>query len=341
MSSIRIGVLVLNRNGRHWLPPLYDSLRGEGYRNKLVYLLDNASEDDSVELTRRGYPEVTVIRFPANFGYSMAYNLAMAIAWEHGCQWTVWQNNDTAVLPGWLSELLHAALTDERIGVVGPALYAWERDEPSEYMSSANHCAVAPMLAGDRAPVDVPWVEGSSLMVSRRCVAHVGWLDPWLFFYFEEIDFCRRACWHGWRVVLAPQSRARHYGSGWSDQAGANRAGARWLRARNLQLSCLTSPHRLWSANLANFGHLALLLQKDCWWRKRLPQESWTHAKALAWTLAHLPLAWAKWRRDRRRVHGPRLTRKHERILQSWPLTVLPGLGLDDRLPCHIERVFE
>jgi len=45
-------------------------------------------------------------------------------------------------------------------------------------------------------------LSGAFLMVSRKCVEAVGPLDPYLFFYWEETDFCRRARHLGWRVVL-------------------------------------------------------------------------------------------------------------------------------------------
>jgi GT2 family glycosyltransferase len=46
-----LGILILNRNGKEWLSLLYDSLRAQGYPRAMVYLVDNASDDGSVELT--------------------------------------------------------------------------------------------------------------------------------------------------------------------------------------------------------------------------------------------------------------------------------------------------
>lgn len=58
------GILILNYNGRHWLPGLFDSLRDDGYDRRRVYLVDNNSDERSVEITREGYPEVSVLRLP-------------------------------------------------------------------------------------------------------------------------------------------------------------------------------------------------------------------------------------------------------------------------------------
>jgi GT2 family glycosyltransferase len=321
-----VGVLVLNRNGRDWLPGLYESLRAEGSDNKRVYLIDNASDDDSVELTCREYPEVIVLRFPENFGYCMAYNLAMQVAWRDGCDWTIWQNNDTLVLSGWLNRMLDAAAADPRIGVVGPAFYAWDRDEPNYYMTGANPAAVPSMLAGDPAPVDVPWVEGSCLMVSRECVEDVGWLDPWLFFYFEETDFCQRARQRGWRVVLAPTSLARHYGGGSSGGDAARQLPINWLQQRNLHIGYLAHPGRSWLRNTTSLLHLALIQQKEAWLAHRSPQRAWMHLKVLGWIAWHTRAIHRKFLRDRQGEKFAPLLPEYEQMLQRQPLEVIEAI---------------
>ena len=49
----RLGILVLNYNGQKWLSPLFRSIQSNGYPNVRVYLVDNASEDDSIRETLR------------------------------------------------------------------------------------------------------------------------------------------------------------------------------------------------------------------------------------------------------------------------------------------------
>jgi len=329
-STPPVGVLVLNRNGRNWLAGIFDALRSEGYVNKRVYLLDNASEDDSASFTRANYPEVTILRFPENFGYSMANNVGMQVAWEDGCQWAVWQNNDTRVLPGWLDEMVKAGLGDAKIGVVGPAFYAWDRDEPNYYMTSANPVAIPAMLHGDSCPVDVEFVEGSSFMVRRGCVEDVGWLDPWLFFYFEETDFCCRARHRGWRVVIAPRSLARHYAGGSSAASAADASRLAWLKLRNMYYGHLTPPHRSWPKNLWEFCHLALICQKESWLRRRSPRDALLNLRVAIWVLAHGRRARRKWLGARRGERFAPLLPEFERILGARPLQVMRGVRSED-----------
>jgi hypothetical protein len=179
-----------------------------------------------------GYPEVKIMRFSENIGYSMAYNRTMPYAFADGCDWVVWANNDLLLEPECLRELARASTQSGDIGVAGPAFYAWESAEPNDYMKANHPQAVKPMREGSITPIDVAWVEGSFLAVSAACIRDVGWLDPYLFFYWEEADFCRRARRRGWRVVLAPRAIARHYGGG-SAANHDNANQAKFLKSRN------------------------------------------------------------------------------------------------------------
>jgi len=255
----KLSILVLNRNGKDWLPPLYESLKSNGYPNLRVYLVDNASNDGSVELTLESHPEVTVIRMPQNLGYCMAYNLAMPYAFADGCEWVIWANNDIKLERGCLSELARIAQSDSKIGVLGPAFLSWDSDVPNYYMIGNHPYAIETMKSKSREPVDVEWVEGSFLMVSRRCAESVGPLDPYLYFYWEEADFCRRARHKGWRIVLVPRALARHYAGGWSAADQQNMAKANWLQSRNYYVYKLANPFQGFTRNLKDAIHLFLV----------------------------------------------------------------------------------
>lgn len=258
-----IGVMILNRNGQRWLPPLCESLRRQAYPQLKIYLVDNASADSSVELTLARYPEVRILRLSMNAGYCIAYNRAMPIAFADGCDWVIWANNDVLLEPGCLLEMGIMASQHQDIGVIGPGFLAWDSNEPNYYMNGKHPAAIEPMRNQSSTPFEVDWVEGSFLMVSKRCIKDVGGLDPYLFFYWEETDFCRRAIRKGWRVVLAPRAIARHYAGGWSSGNQQNASTAGFLKSRNQYIYVLADPNRSFSRNLIACIHLFLVLLKS------------------------------------------------------------------------------
>ena len=292
-----IGILVLNQNGREWLGPLYESIAKNGYAGVITYLVDNGSSDDSVALTQTRYPDVRIIRFSENLGYCMAYNRAMPLAFADGCDWVVWANNDVLLEPGALDELAQVAKSDQRIGICGPAFLAWDRDEPNYYMAGNHHHLIADMLSRSRAAADVDWVEGSFLMVSRECVAAVGPLDPLLFFYWEETDYCRRARYGGWRVTLALKALARHYAGGWSAANQANRRTANQLRSRNHYIYYLADPTHTFLRNIFKGLHLLVVNLRAA---AKLDRGAvLIELSSFRKVVLEMPAVFRKWKRDR------------------------------------------
>jgi GT2 family glycosyltransferase len=68
-------------------------------------------------------------------------------------------------------------------------------------------------------PVDVDILNGWFWMVRREALFEVGALDRRFFMYGEDMDWSRRFHQAGWRVVLCPDAKARHYGGGCSEIA--------------------------------------------------------------------------------------------------------------------------
>ena len=300
-----IGILILNLNGRQWLPTIYDSIRRNGYPNTRVYLVNNGSNDGSVEITMEKYPEVTLLSFPFNTGYCMAYNLAMPYAFADGCEWVIWANNDVKLEPGCLEQLALACQSDPRIGVIGPAFLEWDGEGPNYYMVGNHPAACSAMAIRSQELIDVEWVEGSFLMVSRECVRSVGPLDPYLYFYWEETDFCRRAHHKGWRVVLLPAALARHYGGGSSCDNQQNRLVANYLQTRNYYIYKLANPFQGFGRNLFDALHLFAVMQKR--FITTQPSLMLFHLRVLAEVLLRVRSVHAKWVRDRAGVHPPQL----------------------------------
>lgn len=301
----RIGVLILNRNGKEWVENILASLHSEGYVNKQIFLVDNASEDRSVEATLEEYSDVNVVRLSQNLGYCMAYNVAMPYAFAEGCEWVIWANNDMRLESGCIQELARATEADPRIGVLGPAFLEWESPKPNYYMIGNHPYALTAMRARSRDPLDVDWVEGSFLMVSRRCVESIGPLDPYLYFYWEEADFCRRARYQGWRVVLVPSAIARHYAGGWSAGDRKNLQEVNELQSHNYYIYKLTNPRQGFLRNVIDAAYLFLVLVKRGFFQRG--SAVIFEIRAFGKVLKELRRIHEKWLRDQAGGHPPEL----------------------------------
>lgn len=309
MTQPILGILILNYNGQKWLEPLYDSLLADDYKSKRIYLVDNASRDDSVPMTLQRYPGIKVLRLSQNLGYSISYNLAFPYALGDGCDYIICSNNDIRVKPGCLGQLIAAMESDSRIGILGPALLAWENEEPHGFIVDNYPWAVPAIAARSSLPLEVNWVEGSFPMVNRRCLEMLGSFDPLLYLGWEDADFCRRARLHGWRVMLLPSALVHHYGGGclYANRQRANESN--WLRTKNYYIYQLTNPFQNFTKNLSEAVNALLVNLKNC---NQAPGLSFaTHIRIFALTLREMKTIYKKWQRDKTGGKPPFLTSNH------------------------------
>ena len=72
-----ISVVIPNWNGKKYLRDCLDSLYRGTYRDFEIIIVDNGSEDGSVDFVQRNYPEIKIISLQRNTGVSHALNLGI------------------------------------------------------------------------------------------------------------------------------------------------------------------------------------------------------------------------------------------------------------------------
>lgn len=182
-----------------------------------VLVLDNASEDGSAEAAR-GHPAVTeVLALEERRG--KAANDSALLRRARG-RYALLLNEDSELLPG-ATAALHGALeADPRAAVAGGRLLRPDgTPQPSAWrFPTVRSAAVAAVLLHGRNVQStgdvtraVDWVQSAAMLVRRRAAAQVGELDERFFVYSDEVDFCKRLCDAGWRVLYVPSAAAYHH----------------------------------------------------------------------------------------------------------------------------------
>lgn len=200
-----------------------DSLAAHTLSPHRVIVVDNGSTDGTAELLRAWQGQAAgrqVIANATNRGFTRAANQGLAAATG---RYVVLLNNDTTVLPGWLTGLICTAETDDRIGLVGPKTLnpATSRiHNIGGVVFYQTHTAYPLGRDADRDDPafrqirDCQYVEGSCLLVKRRVLETIGLLDETFApGYYEDSDFCFRAREAGFRCVYSPLAEIYHHAS--------------------------------------------------------------------------------------------------------------------------------
>jgi GT2 family glycosyltransferase len=218
-------VTIVSHNSGRYIERCLRSVFQQTYRPIEVLVVDNASTDGTLDILARFDGRIRVIRNERNTGFAAAQNQAIALSVS---DWVLVLNPDAVLLPGFVEQLVEAALIDDRVGTVCGRLLAAGRDlEPlnKPLIDSAGIYFTPCMRHFDRGwhePDDgrfreMEYVFGASAAAAlyrRDLIADVAgngaFFDPDFFTYREDADVAWRSQLLGWRCLYVPAAVGYH-----------------------------------------------------------------------------------------------------------------------------------
>lgn len=225
--SMRAAVVILNWNGisflRKYLPVLIENTREDV---GIIYVADNGSTDGSVEMLKRDYPNVKLLEFDKNYGFTGGYNRALS---QIEAEFYVLINSDIRVSSEWLDTILDFMDNHPEAGICMPKILSEAQHEQFEYAGACGgfidrfgypFCRgrILSNVEDDMGqydnPMEIFWASGACMVVRSHIYNQLGGLDESFFAHMEEIDFCWRAKLMGYHTWVVPQSTVYHVGGG-------------------------------------------------------------------------------------------------------------------------------
>ncbi|MDD2595649.1 MAG: glycosyltransferase family 2 protein [Bacteroidales bacterium] len=222
-----VAVVILNWNGKkfleEYLPVLVKNTESSNY---FIVIADNASTDGSQEWLEAHFPQIELLQFDKNYGFTGGYNRAFN---EIDADYYVLLNSDIEVTPLWLDHLFNFMEEAPNVGICQPKILSMHDKHSFEYAGAAGgfidrygypFCRgrILSKIEKDEGQYDEPmetfWATGACLMIRSSLYHHLGGLDENFFAHMEEIDLCWRAKLLGYEVWCVPSSVIYHVGGG-------------------------------------------------------------------------------------------------------------------------------
>jgi len=204
MKPIRISIIVVNFNGEKTLKECLDSIifTQTQYTFEII-VVDNASEDKSLEILDRYQKEITLIKNNENRGFSAANNQGISIAKG---EFIFLFNNDAVLLDDTLTLLYEYLSQHADVGAIGPKLL--NKDGSIQYAGSI----LGRWRFGERRPQSVTFLSGAAFFTRKTLLDEIGGLDEHFFFYNEDIDLCKQIMKKKLKLIYLPDISVIHYG---------------------------------------------------------------------------------------------------------------------------------
>jgi GT2 family glycosyltransferase len=227
----RVYIILVNWNGWQDTAECLESLLHLKYPDFRIVVCDNGSGDDSLqkivnwadrheiscseyqrnEAEAGGSPAagslLTLIHNNENLGFAGGNNVGLRFALARGDAEYCWLlNNDTVVEPEALNHLVSRMEQQPDIGICGSTIRLYHDRKRVQSLGGGHYCRWIGLpwhygrfsrwsknINQRRAEARMNYVEGASMLVSRKFLTEVGLLCEDYFLYFEEADWAIRA----------------------------------------------------------------------------------------------------------------------------------------------------
>jgi len=219
-------IVIVSYNTRDDLVTCLESLQtSPPGTDHAIVVVDNASNDGSVEAVHLRWPDIEVIPLATNVGFARANNIGIQ---SHDSSLILLLNSDTKTPMGAIDTLVEALQARDNVAVAGPRLIneqglielSWGRmigpitelrqklvTQLHTYGVSIIRQHVERKMRQEQFP---DWVSGACLLVQRPDAEAVGLLDERFFMYGEDVDFCAAIRNRGKRILFTPAAEFIH-----------------------------------------------------------------------------------------------------------------------------------
>ena len=245
MKSVYI--VIVNWNGGKDTVECLDSIFCLSYPSYRVVVCDNGSTDDSLEVIGKwvkyrgleikeltvveseqensgeGHFPFVIIRNKINLGFAGGNNAGIRYALGKGdCSYVWLLNNDTIVDPNALTHMVERIERHHSIGMCGSTIRYYNDKEKIQAYGGGYYCRwlglpwhygrlnwLGRRIEPNKAEKWMNYVEGASILATRKFIENVGLMSEDYFLYFEEADWAFRAKGR-FDLAYAPESIVYH-----------------------------------------------------------------------------------------------------------------------------------
>jgi len=219
-----VAVVILAYNGLTYSQQFMPSIMASTYPNLSVYIIDNASNDDTVAYLKNNYPTVKLIELQNNEGFAGGYNTGLS---QIEADYYVLLNQDVEVTPNWIEPVIEQMENDPLVAAAQPKILSQQNKNYFEHAGAAGGFIDAlgyPFCRGriitkvERDDgqyddvIDCFWASGAAMFIRAKLFHQFTGFDADFFAHMEEIDLCWRLQRAGYRIQVIPQSVVFHVG---------------------------------------------------------------------------------------------------------------------------------
>lgn len=222
-----VAVVILNWNGLNHLSEFLPSVIAHTNTDIAdIWVIDNASTDESVAFIKLNYPSIKIIVNQSNGGFAKGYNDGLKYI---NAKYYLLLNSDVEVTPMWLEPLYYKMEANKLIAACQPKILDYKNKSKFEHAGAAggfidkfgypfcrgrlfNHIEKDENQYDN--DIEIFWATGACMMINARLYQEQQGFDESFFAHMEEIDLCWRLKNEGFKIEFVHNTIVYHLGGG-------------------------------------------------------------------------------------------------------------------------------
>jgi GT2 family glycosyltransferase len=225
-----ISIVIVNYNVRFFLEQALQSvLKATADLSIQVWVVDNASSDDSIDMVKQKFPTVKIIENKENVGFARANNMALR---QSNADYVLLLNPDTLLEESSLHKCFHFMENNPQAGALGVRMIDGtgnflpesKRGIPTPWVAFCKTFGLSALFPSSKQfnayhlgflsefeIAEAPVLSGAFMFIRMEALQKAGFLDEDFFMYGEDIDLSVRILQAGFKNYYFPETTIIHY----------------------------------------------------------------------------------------------------------------------------------
>lgn len=208
--------IIVTYNGLKWIDKCIHSVLSSTVHSD-IFVVDNASTDETPDYIAEKYPSVHLIRSNKNLGFGAANNIALQYAIDNNYDYIYLLNQDAWIKKDTFEILIKTHQNHPEYGILSPLQLESDEqhfdygfgEELSLWSSKSKVCEDL-LFNRTKEVVPFPMLMAAHWLLSRECLLNVGGFSPAFYHYGEDNNYADRTWAKGYKIGVAMEAKAVH-----------------------------------------------------------------------------------------------------------------------------------
>lgn len=206
---MKVLAIIVSYNFERWIDQCLNSLQQSIHPIDIV-VIDNASQDQTVQRIKKDYPQIRLIESQSNLGFGRANNIGMEIAIKENYDAVLLINQDAWTAPDTIGHLIKLSQSNPQYGILSPVHLTGSGERPDPGFADYAHIETLNQLSKEEQIIELPFINAAFWMIPTSVLKVIGGFCPLFYHYGEDKDFINRIHFHGYKVGYSPHVFGNH-----------------------------------------------------------------------------------------------------------------------------------